>query len=114
MAARAQDIEEAGAGIVWVLERSASSAPGTAERCVDFMTDPLIGADRGWCVGDSQTEPLAGEFDDSPFSVGRGFDLVVPRDTMVIEATSSHGTPSGNENLDGADILALVEEVVAR
>lgn len=110
----ADDIEEAGASVIWVLERSANNAQGTADRCVDFMTDPNIGAERGWCVGDGQTEPMAGEFDDSPFSIGRGFDIVVPRVTMVIEEASSHGTPGGNENLDGAEILSLVEEVLQR
>ncbi len=109
----AERIEQAGAAIVWVLERAPDNAPGTADRCVDFMTDPSIGADRGWCVGDGQTEPDPGEFDDSPFSVGRGFDIIVPRDTMVIEATTSHGTPTGNENLTGEDVLAMVEEVLA-
>lgn len=98
---------------MWVLERSASSQAGTAQRCEDFMTNAAIGADRGWCVGDGETVPTAGEFDDSPFSVGRGFDLVVPTSSMIIEATSAHGTPGGNENLDGDDILALVEEVVS-
>lgn len=114
MANYAEDLEDAGAGIVWVLERTASNAQGTAERCIDFMTDPNIGADRGWCVGDGQTQPTSGEFDDSPFSVGRGFDLVVRRRTMVIEATSAHGSPGGNENLDGAEILELVEDVLAQ
>lgn len=97
-----------------MLERSATSAPGTADRCVDFMTNDAIGATTGWCVGDSQTQPEAGEFDDSPFSTGRGFDIIVPTDTMVIEEATDHGTPAGNENLDGPDILRLVEDVISR
>ena len=113
MAESAQDIEAAGASIIWVLERSATNAPGTAERCVDFMTNEAIGADRGWCVGDGQTEPDPREFDNSPFSEGRGFDIVVPTGSMVIEANANHGTPSGNDNLDGAEILALVEQVIS-
>lgn len=114
VAQSANDIEAAGAGILWVLEQSAGNEPGTAARCVEFMTDEAVGAPTGWCVGDSQTLPEAGEFDDSPFSRGRGFDIIVPTATMVIEEATDHGTPAGNENLEGPDILRLVEEVIAR
>ena len=70
------------------------------------------GTTEGWCVGDSQTEPLVGAFDDSAFSQGRGFDIVVPRATMRIEATTNHGTPGGNENPTAAEYLELVRGVV--
>lgn len=76
--------------------------------------DELGSDDQGWCVGDAETEPVAGTFDDSPFSIARGFDMIVPRSTMEILWTSSHGTPSGNENLDGEDVLAAVQDAVQK
>ena len=44
---------------------------------------------------------------------GHGFDIVVPRETMVIEYTTNHGTPSGNENLDGDAVLAEVQRIAS-
>ena len=85
--------------------------PGTAEACRDFMDDR--GSEAGLCVGDGQTEPEAGVWDNSPFSVGRGFDIIVPRDSMEIVFTTNHGTPAGNENIDGEDVLEAVIEAVA-
>jgi len=83
---------------------------GTAESC--RSTIDFLGSDTGWCVGDSETEPEPGTFDDSPFSIGRGFDMIVTRSDMRIGYTTSHGTPGGNENLDGDEILAAVESLV--
>lgn len=93
-----------------MLEQNQIGQPGTAEDCRSFMDGR--GSDDGWCVGDSQTAPEPGSWDDSPFSVGRGFDIVVPRSTMVVEYTTNHGTPDGNENLDGEDVLEAVRAVV--
>ena len=71
----------------------------------------FLGSDNGWCVGDSETEPEPGTFDNSPFSVERGFDIIVTRSDMRIGYATSHGTPSGNENVDGEDILAEVQSL---
>ena len=105
------DIVAAGAQIIWVLEQDPSFEPGNARRCMDTM-DVLGSEDQGWCVGDEQTEPESGTFDESPFSVARGFDMIVPRSTMEIVWTTSHGTPAGNENLEGSDVLQAVEDAV--
>lgn len=110
MVAVEDDIRAAGAEIIWVLEMGAGFTPGTAEECLDFMTE--IGSAAGWCVGDDETEPEADVWDESPFSVGRGFDIITPRETMEIVYTTSHGTPSGNENPDGTVILEEVQAVV--
>ena len=99
----------AGAQIVWVLEQDSSGTDGTADLCMSVM-DVLGDPSQGWCVGDGQTEPVPSTFDDAPFSVYRGFDMIVPRDTMEILWTSSHGSPSGNDNLDGDAILEAVRE----
>lgn len=112
MAEVEDDLIAAGAQIVWVLEQDPSFQPGTADRCT-FVMDELGAQDQGFCVGDSQTEPVPGTFDDSPFSVARGFDMIVARSTMQIVWSSSHGTPTGNENLTGADVLAEVRTVIA-
>jgi hypothetical protein len=104
-------IVDAGAEIVWVLEQDVSVEPGKAEVCMEVMDD-LGSDDQGWCVGDGQTEPEPGTFDESPFGVGRGFDMIVARATMEIVWTSSHGTPAGNDNLDGEAVLAAVEDAI--
>jgi hypothetical protein len=105
------DIVDAGAEIIWVLEQSQFAEPGTAELCVEVLG--LLGSvDKGWCVGDSQTGPESYAFDESEIAMQRGFDLIVDRTTMEIVWTSTHGTPSGNENLDGEAVLAAVKESV--
>jgi hypothetical protein len=108
----ADQIVAAGAEIIWVLEQDSTVTPGTAELCMDTM-DVLGNPQVGWCVGDDETMPVAGTFDDSPFSVARGFDMIVPRTSMVIEFTTSHGTPGGNENITGEELLAEVQRIVA-
>ena len=75
---------------------------------MDDLGNPQV----GWCVGDGETEPGDRPFDNSPFSIGRGFDILVPRDTMVVEFTTSHGTPGGNENIDGEALLQEVRNLV--
>ena len=92
-------IVDAGAEIIWVLEQDPSGQPGTADLCMSTMDE--FDSDRGWCVGDAETQPVAGTFDDSPFSISRGFDLIVPRATMEIVWTSNHGTPSGEREPRG-------------
>lgn len=112
MAEVEDEIVAAGAEIIWVLEKDTSLTEGTAESC-NTILDQLGSEDQGWCVGDGETEPVAGTFDDSPFSELRGFDMVVPTSTMRVEFTTSHGTPNGNENITGEDVLAAVEDVLA-
>ncbi|MCA9567888.1 MAG: hypothetical protein KC656_08600 [Myxococcales bacterium] len=109
----ADDIVAAGAEIIWVMERTASNAPGTAVNCQTFMSTVGGGTDKGWCVGDSETLPTAYTFDNSPFSLYRGFDMIVTKNDMVIQFSSSHGSPAGNENMTGAEMLAEVQAVIA-
>lgn len=109
MADLEEDFLAEGAQIVWVLEQDWTLQPGTAETCITVMQD--LGSDKGWCVGDGQTEPVAGVWDDSPFSVDRGFDILVPRSTMTVEYVTNHGTPTGNENLTGADVLQALRDL---
>ncbi len=109
MVAVESDIIAAGAQIIWVLEQGPQFQDGTATECFALMEE--LGATQGWCVGDDQTKPDADVWDESEFSVGRGFDLIVPRSTMEIVFSSSHGTPMGNDNLSGEEILAEVQRV---
>lgn len=111
MAEVEDEIVAAGAEIIWVLEQDVEGTPGTAALCMDTLD--YFASEQGWCVGDDQTQPEAGTFDESPFSEGRGFDIIVPIRTMTIEYTTNHGTPSGNENPTGEEVLAAVEEIVA-
>lgn len=96
---------------MWVLEEDVSGRPGTADSCDSSMTELGVGS-VGLCVGDGQTQPVPGTFDDSPFSVARGFDMIVVRETMEIVWSSSHGSPAGNDNPSGEEVLARVREVV--
>ena len=111
---RVAEVEEAirgeGAEIIWVLEADTGGTAGTAQSCYDFVSQ---NASTGWCVGDAETQPDPGEWDDSPFSRGRGFDIVVPRGSMVIEYTTNHGTPNGNDNPTAEELLQAVQEVVS-
>lgn len=93
------------------MEQTSFGQPADAGDCRSWMD--FMGSTSGICVGDSQTQPVPGTFDNSPFSVARGFDMIVVRETMEIVFIASHGTPSGNDNLDGADILAEVQAAVA-
>lgn len=111
MAEIEDELVDAGAEIVWVLEADESLVPGTAERCMEILDD-LGSDDQGWCVGDGETLPEPGVFDDSPFSVGRGFDMIVAPATMEVLWTTSHGSPSGNDNVDAKEILDAVEAAV--
>lgn len=102
------EIRGLGAEIIWVLEQDTEQEPGTAEECQEMMD--YLGSTQGWCVGDGQTEPVPGVFDESPFSVDRGFDIVVDRHTMEVLYTTSHGSPDGNDNPTAEDVLAAVAE----
>jgi len=106
-----QDIEDAGARIIWVLQETRPGTLGTRADCDELFDreDSVAGI----CVGDAETEPRAGTFDASPFTEGRGFDILVDRRTMRIVWESSHGTPSGNDNVSGEEVLAAVREAVA-
>ena len=92
-----------GTQLIWVMTEDASRRPGTAENCRSFLANR--GSDNGICVGDSETMPAAYVFRDSPFAAGRGIDLVVRRSDMRVLFASDHGTPSGNDNLTGTQLL---------
>ena len=97
--------------IIWVLEEDTSFVAGTAASCRSFVVSK--GSDQGLCVGDGQTEPTAGVFDASGFALGRGFDIIVRRSDMRILFSTSHGTPRGNDNLTGAELLAELRRIRA-
>ncbi len=106
----------AGAQIIWVLQQDSSVQQGTAMSCRDFMNANPRNSDAGWCVGDGETTgqmtPSDRTWTDSPLALGRGYDLIVSRRDMVIRDAPTHGTPSGNENLTGAELLARVQTVI--
>lgn len=110
MAQVEEDIIAAGAQVIWVLEQTPRFQPGTADDCRSFMRSR--GSNAGLCVGDGETMPTPGVWDSAPFAIGRGFDLIVRRSTMRIEWVSTHGTPAGNENLTGPEVLEQVRRVV--
>lgn len=111
MAQWEQEIIDAGAQIIWVLEQNTGGNAGTAADCRPYMDNK--GSTQGWCVGDGMTMPTPGSFDDSPFSNARGFDMVVVRETMEVVFSSTHGTTMGSENLTGEELLMIVQDIVA-
>lgn len=111
MAQWEQEIIDAGAQIIWVLEQNSGGNVGTATDCRTYMDGK--GSTAGWCVGDGMTMPVPGTFDDSPFSNARGFDMIVVRETMEVVFSSTHGTTSGSENLTGEELLMIVQDIVA-
>ena len=106
------DVEEQivaeGVEIIWVIEEVRFNDAGLHEHCAEF-TESITGSNVGWCVGDGETQPEPGVFDDSPFSNNRGFDILVDRSTMEVVLTTSHGTTGGNENLDGQELLEQIQ-----
>lgn len=112
MAQVEEDIIAAGAQIIWVLEVDSRGRAGTAESCRSFMNSR--GSDKGLCVGDGETMPTAGVWDRSPFAIGRGFDIIMKRSDMEILWVSTHGTPAGNDNLTGTDVLNQVRAISGR
>ena len=73
------------------------------------------GAERGadaLLLGDGHPRRRHHRWDDSPFSVGRGFDIVVLRTTMTVEFITNHGPPTGNDNIDGDAVLEAILEVI--
>jgi hypothetical protein len=92
--------------LIYVLEQDQSFTDGTATLCRDYMDGR--GSTGGICVGDAQTQPTAGAWDDSPLAIGRGFDIVVERATMRILYQTTHGTPAGNENLTAEELLSEI------
>lgn len=111
MANREAEFLAKGVEIIWVLEQSPTFSGGTMDNCLDVMG--TLGATAGWCVGDDEIQPQPNVFDDSPFSVNRGFDMLVPRSTMTIEWTSSHGSPAGNDNPSASEMLDAVDALRA-
>ncbi len=109
MAQVEEDILAEGVQIIWVLEANRQAQAGTAVGCRGFMDGS--GSDKGICVGDGQTMPTARAWDMSDVAIRRGFDLLVRRNEMQVLWTSTHGTPGGNENLTGADVLAEVRRI---
>ena len=109
MAQVEQNFISSGIQIIWVLQQDGSFKAGTAEGCRQFMKGQ--GSSHGLCVGDGETQPNPKVFDMSNLAKGRGFDLLVRRSDMVITFTTTHGTPSGNENLTGQQLLEKIQQL---
>lgn len=102
------EIVAAGAEIIWIDQGGGSTAEGCYER---FQNQDST---QGWCVGDGETSPVAGTFDNSPFAVNRGFDLIVDRRSMTVVWESSHGSPAGNDNPSAQEVLEAVQAAVTQ
>ncbi len=112
MAVEDQIISE-GIGIVWVLQENSGFQAGTAEDCARFFYDQNQSS-AGLCVGDGESQPTARIFDTSNFAVGRGFDILIRKSDMRLIYVTTHGTPGGNDNLTGAELLAEMRTAIGR
>jgi len=65
----------------------------------------------GLCAGDAETGPVAGAFDNFALAIARGFDILVRRNDMRIVYVTTAGTPAGNENLTGAEVLQDIKDL---
>ncbi len=101
------EIIEAGADLIWVLEEDQQFQGGTASACRSHVNG--LGSDRGLCVGDGQTIPEPEVFDRSPLAVGRGFDMIVERKTMRIVYSSAGGAQ--RRLLQGPELLQTVQRL---
>lgn len=104
-----------GIQIIWMLQEDRSFSPGDATTCRGIMDSR--GATSGLCVGDGQTMgqtvPSMSTFNDSPFAIGRGYDMLISRSDMIIRDVSTHGTPAGNDNLTGPELVERLRMVIA-
>lgn len=111
-----EEFVAAGAQIIWVLLQDRNVQQGTAMSCREFLNSSPRNSDGGWCVGDGQTmnQPMPSDttWSDSPIAIGRGYDLIVSRRDMVVRDAPTHGTPGGNENLTGSELLERVQAVL--
>ncbi|MEO1268513.1 MAG: hypothetical protein AAFX99_10475 [Myxococcota bacterium] len=109
-----EQLEAAGAQLIWVMQETSTYEQGTAENCRDFMDE--LQSNVGLCIGEAETTGQSPEganiFRGSEFAVARGIDLIVSRRDMVIRYGSPHGTPTGNENLTGEELLVEVQKVI--
>ena len=92
----------AGALIVWVIQEdtfASAASSQDAQNVVEFT----IGSGEGIRVGDADTLPTAGTFENSPFiTSNRGFEMIVRRSDMRIV----YSAPQGNDRpIDGQDFL---------
>lgn len=99
-----------------MLQQTSGFDQGTATTCREFIEGNPRNSDAGWCVGDGQTmgqsTPSDRTWTSSPIAIGRGYDLIVSRRDMVVRDAPTHGTPSGNDNLTGPELLARVQAVI--
>ncbi|MEN0061094.1 MAG: hypothetical protein AAGA48_03035 [Myxococcota bacterium] len=102
------EIVAAGAEIIWIDQGNGA----TAQECYERFQNQ--DSTKGWCVGDGETLPVAGTFDNSPLAVNRGFDIIVDRRSMTIVWDSSHGSTAGNDNPSAQDVLEAVQAAVAQ
>lgn len=103
------EIAAEGVQIIWVLQEDSSVNPGTAAECRRLLDNAMSA--RGLCVGDGQTQPTPGVFTESDLAIGRGYDIVVRRSDMEIIYHTTHGTPAGNDNLTGQELLDAIRQL---
>ena len=101
-----EQIVDEGVEIIWVLEQDMFFLPGRAATCQAFVRGE--GSQHGLCVGDGETIPQAGVFNDSPFASGRGFDMLVRLSDMRVVFHTDHGSGPENDNLSGDAVLAAI------
>ena len=103
-----EEIIEAGAQLIWMLEEDAQFQGGTATACRSHVNG--LGSSQGLCLGDGQTMPEPEVFDRSQLAVGRGFDMIVERKSMRIVYSSAGGAE--RRLIQGPQLLDTVRRMV--
>lgn len=98
----------AGAQVIWMLQETTGFQPATSAQTHEFY-ESSIASDVGLRVGDAETQPIAGAFENSPFiDTDRGFVMIVRKRDMKIVYENTHGN---ERTLNGQTLLDAVRAV---
>ena len=98
------------AQIIWMLQESGVLTPATSQDSQNFFSADPQTSGVGIRVGDADTQPVAGAFEDSPFipdgfgESDRGFAMVVRKSDMRIVWAEFNGN---ERNISGQDVLDI-------
>lgn len=93
-----KDVEDefaaAGARVIWVLNENISFQLATSQDAQNYYRDTIASA-LGVAVGDAETSPDVGAFNDTPIiTSGRGFVMVVRRSDMQVTYSVNYSSSS--------------------
>lgn len=100
------ELAAAGARVIWVLNENISFQLASSQDAQNYYRDTIV-SERGVAVGDAETSPDVGAFNETPIiTSGRGFVMVVRRSDMQVTYSVNYSSSSANE------LLAQVQAAV--